>query len=88
MKKYNDILFLYCYFKGLETSVHTDPREVRYNNKNYIFRESHNDSCSHIVSYKFDDDIKVISIEKEYFKIILEDIQIKEHSQIGQVKLN
>ena len=87
MKNYNDILFLYCYFKGLETSVHTDPHEVKYNGKNYVFRESHNDLCSHIVTYEFDDDIKAISIEKEYFKIILEDRQTKEHAKIGQAKL-
>ena len=87
MKKYNDILFLYCYFKELEISVHTDPQYVRYNNKNYVFRESHNDLYNHIVSYGFDEEpIQVLTIPKEEFKTILNDIGIKEHSKIGQVK--
>ena len=85
--KYNDILFLYSYFKALKISVHTDPQEVKFNGKNYTFRESHNDYAWHTATYTFNDDIKGVQIPKEEFKQILEDIQLQEHDNIGKCKL-
>ena len=86
-KKYNDILFLYNYFMSLQKSVHTDPHEVKFNGKNYTFRESHNDAAWHTVTYSFDGDIKGVQIPKDYFKQILEHIQLQEHENISKCKL-
>ena len=86
-KKYNDILFLYNYFMSLHESVHTDPHEVKFNGKNYIFREAHNDAAWHTVTYSFNGDIKGVQIPKDYFKQILEHIQLQEHESISKCKL-
>ena len=86
-KKYNDILFLYNYFTALKNAVHTDPYEVKFNGKNYTFREAHNDAAWHTVTYSFNEDIKGVQIPKEDFKQILEDIQLQEHENISKCKL-
>lgn len=86
--KYNDVLFLFNYFRGLQVSVHTDPHEVKYRGKNYIFRESHNDLAYHTVTYEFDGDIKGVQIPKEDFKVILHDVAIAEHANIGNRTLH
>ena len=85
MKIYNNILFLYSYFKELETSIHTDPQYVTFNGKNYVFRESHNDMENHIVSYGFDDEpLQVLSIPKEELNKIITDIGTREHEKIAK----
>ena len=90
MKKiYNNILFFYGYLKGLEVSIHTDPQYVKYNNKNYVFKESHNDMENHIVSYEFDEEpLQVLVIPKAELNTIISDMAIKEHAKIGECKLN
>ena len=78
--KVNDILFLYNYFAALETSVHTDPHEVTYNNKNYILKQSYNDLSYHTAIYEFDDEPRMYAqIPTEYFRVIIDDIKLKEH---------
>ena len=86
--RYNDVLFLFNYFKGLRVSVHTDPHEVKYRGKNYIFRESHNDAAYHIVTYTFNGDLKGVQIPKEDFQVILQDIAMAEHASIGECTLH
>ena len=81
-KKYivNNVEFLYNYFKALGDSVHTDPHEVNYRNKNYIFKCSRNDYAYHTVEYVFDDEPKMyVQIDKEEYCRLISEMKIKAH---------
>ena len=81
-KKYivNNVGFLYNYFKALEDSVHTDPHEVNYRNKNYIFKCSRNDYAYHTVEYVFDNEPEMyVQIDKEEFHRLISEMKTKAH---------